>query len=175
MLLHRLCSLGEAAVRRGPPTAQEHPMLDEQSQELGVHFTQETPRRGAPGRLDSARALPPCKEACDLPPPTPEDEGLLQRPAFGGHRGHAERPGRQRQPTGPDLVACVTGGLLEAPTAGIGDVLGHPHRPQTRGETRALTLRDGQRHGVRRRGLHELQETPAVPGGVGDCGLPLAP
>jgi hypothetical protein len=58
MLLHRLCRLCEAAVRIGPTTDQEHPMLDEHGQELGIHFTQDTPRLGAPGLIDAAMALP---------------------------------------------------------------------------------------------------------------------
>src|SRR4030095_13641931 len=123
MLLHRLGSFGEAAVRIGPTTDQEHPMLDEHGQELGVHFTQDTPRLGTPGLIDAAMALPQFEEEFDLPPHAPEDEGLPQRQALGGHMVHEEGPARQRQPRGTDLAAFVTGGLPQAPTAGIGDVL----------------------------------------------------
>jgi hypothetical protein len=66
----------------------------------------------------------------DLPPHAPEDESLPQRQALGRHIGHEEGPGRQRQPRGTDLAAFVTGGLPQAPTAGIGDILGHPHSQQ---------------------------------------------
>ena len=67
MLLHRLCRLCEAAVRIGPTTDQEHPMLDEHGQELGIHFTQDTPRLGAPGLIDAAMALPQFEEEFALP------------------------------------------------------------------------------------------------------------
>jgi hypothetical protein len=42
-------------------------MLDEHRQELGVHFTQDTPRLGTAGLIDPAMALPQFKQEFALP------------------------------------------------------------------------------------------------------------
>src|SRR5215471_8605652 len=74
MLLHSLSSFGEAAIRIDPATDQEHPMLDEHGQELGIHFTQNPPRLSAPGLIDAALALPEFEEEFALPDASGKNE-----------------------------------------------------------------------------------------------------
>ena len=175
VLLHGLGSLGQTTIRIGPKADQEDPMLDEHREEFGIHLTQDAPGFGAARLVHAALALPQLEEQLNLPPHASKHQGLPQCQALGRHLGYEESPRRQPQPGGTDLAPFVPGGLPQAPAAGIGNVLGHAHGQQTRGETRALTSGDGQLDGVRGLDLQEFQELPAGPGGVVDGGLHLEP
>jgi hypothetical protein len=150
-------------------------MLDEHRQALRLHLTQDAPGFGAARLVDVALTLPQLEEQRNLPPHAPQYQGLPQRQALGRHMRHEERPGGQRQPGGTDLAAFVAGRLPQAPTAGLGDVLRDPHGSQTRGQPLALAQRDGQFDRVHRLGLQELEELPAVPGGIVHRRLHLEP
>ena len=119
--------------------------------------------------------LPQLAAQLTLPPHAPEHQGLPQRQALGRHMRHEERPGCQRQPGGTDLATFVAGRRPHAPTAGLGDVLRDPHGQQTRGQTLALAQRDGQCDHVHRLGLQEIEELPALSGGLVHRRLHLEP
>src|SRR4029434_5813761 len=79
VFLHGLRRFGQATVWIGPKADEEDPMLDEHRQEFGIHLTQDPPGFGAARFVYTAMTLPQLEEQLNLPPHTPEHQGLPQR------------------------------------------------------------------------------------------------
>jgi hypothetical protein len=76
MFLYRLRCFHETAVGIGPTTDEEHPMLDEHRQELGIDLTQDAPGFRTPRLVDAPMALPQFKQEFDLPADPRQHQGF---------------------------------------------------------------------------------------------------
>ena len=166
MLLHGLGRFRQAAVRIGPTTDQKHPMLDEHRQELGIHFTQDTPRLRTAGLVDSPMTLPQFKQQFDLPPHTSQDQRLAERQAVRGDMGHQDGPGGQCQSHSAHLTTFFLGGCTEPPASGRGHVLRHALGEQARWHALLPTQSHLLLDSVRRGRFEERQQLPPVARGV---------